>query len=252
MKFLSALMAAMAVSLLAPAAAIARQAETPPATAPAPAASSPVETPPAPKATAEQIAAATAEADAVIARFGVADLFENVTDSNVPKIRHRASGLRCGFDPGTEISVQIYDGLPRGDDISCGTTTLGITQTLYATRYPQKPTALQIVQSSLVAMKQHFKNLKDYTGTSVSMQRDGAGLPKMITARLTGKLGGKAVFTRSSAVVVGDWVFAQRVTGPVDKALTADILAEMNMTLLLIELAPAAPETPAPAGQPGS
>jgi hypothetical protein len=54
--------------------------------------------PPSPQA----IAKARAQADALIASAKAGDLFENLTDAAVPVVRHRGSGLKCGFGPGAE------------------------------------------------------------------------------------------------------------------------------------------------------
>ncbi len=229
MKYRS-MLAAIAISLLLPGVVLAQDA------APAPGAETAADLPPRKVATAEEIALATSLANAAIAKAKVGDLFENVTDSNVPAVRHKLSGMVCKFDPDKELSIHVYDGLPRGDDVSCSDQTLSITQTLYATRYPQRPTARQIVEASLVAIRQRFTDIKAYEGTAVSIKREGKDLPQIATSRMEAKLDGQAVFSKSSAVVIGDWVIAQRVTGPITEATVADLLAEMTLTLVIDEV----------------
>ena len=53
-----------------------------------------------PPADPAQVARSRAEGDAVIAKAGVADLFENVTAGAPIRLRHKPSGYVCGFDPG--------------------------------------------------------------------------------------------------------------------------------------------------------
>jgi len=238
----------LSASLLAPSVAMAQEpapavAAPPPAAAPDPAKPSP----PSP----EQIAMAKAKAEAVLARTGFGDVFEAIEDGAVPSVRHKASGLTCSIDDSADGGLHLYPGLPRGEDVSCGSTSLGITQTLYATRYPQKPTARQVVESSLQAIAQNFTDLENYTGDAISMKADGVELPQVFVARLTGKLKGKPVFTRSAAFQNGDWVYAQRVTGPVDKATVADLMAEMTLMVLRLKLTGNGLDAPA-SGQPAS
>ncbi|MDQ0462351.1 hypothetical protein QO010_000099 [Caulobacter ginsengisoli] len=212
--------------------ALAQTPEAPPAAA-APA----VPVAPAPPSP-EEVAKARAIAEAVIGRLNISDLFENATDDAIPTIRHKASGMSCwvGADTNAE-DVKIFDGLPRGDDVGCSDNIVEITRSLYATRYPQRPTAEQIVASSIQAMKQNFKRMKPYEGPGVSLMREDTGdLPKVTTARFTAVLNGQKVYTRTSAVVIGDWVFAQRVTAPEERAMAAEIMAELQLVMLLISV----------------
>jgi hypothetical protein len=194
----------------------------------------------------EEVAAARATADRVIARFRVEDLFDNVTgDDGVPKGRHRLSGLVCTLDDSTPYEgITVFpQPLARGEDVGCNSELAGMRETLYATRYPQRPTAEQVVADSVVAMRQSFKGLKPFKGTGVSATKDEPGFPKPVTARFVGKLDGRTMYTRTSAVVIGDWVYAQRVTGPEDQAMMIDLLAEIEL-LMMIQAVVDNPPTP--------
>lgn len=183
------------------------------------------------KPTPEQIASARAEADAAIASANVGDLFENSTDSLLPSARHKLSGMDCSWDPETGVSFTVYDGSPRGDDVSCSTKTLGATYTLYATRYPKKPTARDVVQSSVDNIRTIFTDVKPFEGTLADVGRDDGQGPEIVTFRMSAKLQGRPVFTRSAAVVIGDWVVAHRATGASKDAMTIDLMA--GLTLLM-------------------
>lgn len=229
-------------ALLAPVAAYAETPPAPPVEAAKPA--------PPPPPTPEEIAAAKARAEAVLARTGYGDVFEAYEDGKLPSVRHKASGMTCTVDESPDGGLHIFPGLPRGDDVSCGSTLLGITITMYATRYPQRPTATDIVRASMVAIQQNYKSVKDYTGTAVNLQTDtDPPMPQVTILRLTAKLQGREVYTRSAAAVVGDWVIAQRVTGPLKDAITADLFAGIKLNSQLMALSGAKP-VPKPAAAP--
>ncbi|MDP1629943.1 MAG: hypothetical protein Q8L66_00810 [Caulobacter sp.] len=227
-RHLTALAVIMTACLALPGAALARRA-LPEAAAPAQQPALPVPPPTEPQA----VARAQAEADNAIANAEIGDLFENITDGEFPSVRHRLSGMVCDWDPGTDILLHAFEGMPRGEDVSCGNTTLGVTFTLYATRYPERPTAKEIVDGSIPAIRQVFTDVQAYDGAAVSMNREGDDQPKIATARMTARIGGRKVFTRSSAVVVGEWVIAQRVTAPVSDAATADLMAELGLITVI-------------------
>src|ERR1700744_503438 len=82
---------------------------------------------------------AKAEGDALLAQAGAADLFDNVTSDGAQdiKIRHKASGLICEFNPGVPSNrLVVFDSAQRGDDIACSTGGEAGERTLYAVRAP--------------------------------------------------------------------------------------------------------------------
>jgi hypothetical protein len=187
-------------------------------------------------ATPAEIAAARAHADRIIAAAHAEDLFRNVTADGVATVRHLKSGLECGFDPdddGARVSVFENPAVPRGDDVGCSGH---ITETListFVTRYPHAMTARQVVQDSVGAIRRQFTDLKDWTGQSVSMKQQakpGQAAPaEPVTIRLSANFQGQPKFTRSSAAACGPWIVAQRVTAAADKAMIADLAAELTL-----------------------
>lgn len=188
-------------------------------------------------ATPEAIAAAAAEADA-IARAGEAqDLFENVTDSAVPALRHRASGVVCHFEPGAagnEVHVYPPAGLklPRGDDVSCQTTSLEFVYTLYMTRYPPEVTVDIVLAGSDRAIHQRFPDARPLRGTAISLGLKGGPAPWK-TLRYQAKQNGKPIYTRASAMKTGGWTIAHRLTGPLKEMMAGDLLAELNLAAVI-------------------
>lgn len=187
----------------------------------------------------EQSAAAHARADAAIARVGAEDLFDNVTENQVAAVRHRASGMVCKAGDDGALSLEIYPGSPRGDDVSCGANLLGAVMTTYATRYGEGYTAQNALDDSIAAIHQRFDDVKPYQHDAVRMSKDG--IPSPLTARFEATFEGKKVFTRTSTVEVGEWIIAQRVTAPYDKATIADVIAEVGMATTLISVLPEIP-----------
>jgi hypothetical protein len=183
-------------------------------------------------------AAAHAKADAAIARAGADDLFENVTDSETPAVRHLASGMVCQAGDDGELSLEIYPGDPRGDDVSCGSSMLGAVVTTYATRYGKGFSARDALEGSIDAIRQRFDDVKPYEHDAIEMSKEG--LPQPLTARFEAAINGQKVFTRTSAVEVGEWIVAQRVTAPYDKATAADLVAEVGLAMTLTSMIPGA------------
>lgn len=173
-------------------------------------------------------------AEAEIAKAGAADLFENVSDSEHAMIRHLASGMVCRAADDGVMPIMIYEGSPRGDDVSCGSRFQGITTTTYATRYGDGMSAQEALEASVAAIYERFQDVTAYRGDAVSTSGDG--LPATLTARFEARIDGKRVFTRTSAVAVGEWIIAQRVTGPVENASLADLVGEMNLITTLISM----------------
>ncbi len=193
-----------------------------------------------PQPTAEQIAAARAEADAIIRKANAADLFDNITDSNIPTLRHKASGLVCGFEPGAKVNhVTVYEGtsdaLPRGDDVSCETRMADFDQSIYVTRWRERYNTDQALQIAVSAIHQRWPAAQSYSGQSATMSTKADPAPHK-TARFIVEVDGRKLYTRASTATVGDWSILERTTGPADNALAGDLLGETTLMNLLDKL----------------
>jgi hypothetical protein len=183
----------------------------------------------------QQIAKASAEADKIIKAARVQDLFVNVTDSDVPTVRHLKSGLQCGFEPGSRGNdIHIFEKpFPRGDDISCNTNVLDFTETLYATHMPAGTTLDQAVQAVMADIRNLHPDLEAYKGEIADMtstpKPGGTPLPLIKTGRFIIKERGKALFSRVAVSMVNGWMVEERVTGPLDKAMDGDVLGGLTM-----------------------
>lgn len=88
--------------------------------------------------TTEQLAAASDEADALIADAGddARHLFESISADGMVRIRHKPSGLVCTYVAGAQNNtLQVYRGHgPVGDDVGCNADIGPVYVTYYATR----------------------------------------------------------------------------------------------------------------------
>jgi hypothetical protein len=191
--------------------------------------------------TAEQIAAAKARANDMIHKAGVSDLFEDASEGGLPRARHMRSGLVCNIDEGPEPGLPVFDSAyPRGDDVACSSHLLGITQTYYATRLGPQVTLDQAMNAVMNDIRSVHGKLEPYKGQvldiSVSQAPGEAPPPPMAVSRFVIKLGGKKVFSKVTVMMLDGWMYEQRVTGPLNDATTADLLAGVGMHAMISEV----------------
>lgn len=181
--------------------------------------------------------AAARHIDAVIARIGGADLFENISSGDNALVRHRRSGLVCRFNPNDPTqTLSIYpQPMPRGDDVGCQLSSHPVegSHTLFATRFPGVNTLEEALGISVALMRRQYPDLRPFEGTSadVAIQRDDLRPPPPSrTARFVTTLNGVPHYTRVSVAMVNGWTIKQRFTRPVGElpeqgAAAADLLA---------------------------
>lgn len=168
-------------------------------------------------ATAEQIAAASAHADRLIAAAGAQDLFVNKTDSEVPTVRHVRSGLTCEFTGHDARDViRLYPqqpgGPPRGDDVGCGTWIGRTYVSLFATRYPTPESEQALMQSAVFALQQSWPHARPYEGPLEFFLLDGQTEP--LIAAFDVELEGRASRSIILLQKLDEWAFKARATGP--------------------------------------
>jgi hypothetical protein len=160
---------------------------------------------------------AKAEGDALLAQAGAADLFDNVTgdDAQDIKLKHRASGLVCEFNPGWASNrVVVFDSAQRGDDIACSTGGAVGERTLYASRTPGR-TLSDAFAHDLAEVKKSHPGAVDYalppgTDSPILQMLDIPPMPPSKTARLIVD----HTFTSVSSAVVKGWSLEFRFTCP--------------------------------------
>ncbi len=179
------------------------------------------------------VARARAEADAMIARAKAGDVFENATEDAGVRVRHKGSGMTCGFDGSPDDSVTVFNsGLPRGDDVGCESKILDLKVSFYATKFPQPMTVDQATAYYVDSIRRVHPEAKPFTGSAADLSiggDDGAAFPPIRTARFVIVIDGKRYYSRLSVAVVKGWVIEERVTGPEDKATEADLMGGLFM-----------------------
>lgn len=187
----------------------------------------------APPATAEQVAAARAEADRIIATAQAGDLVVNITGNAHPMVRHKASGLICIFNDAPEVNrISIYPG-PRGDDVSCSTKDepTGAETTVYATRYDPMPTEQEALTYSVRAVKQRFPSARLYEGDLILATTDTV---TPIGSAMVIDTNHGTMFTLVIVEHQGPWAYKLRATGPIDQATAINTSAGLGFTTMLM------------------
>lgn len=179
-----------------------------------------------------KVAAARAEADAAIARLNLGDQFENATDSTIGELRHKPSGLICtlGDDPAA-FGVSFNPDLPAGDDSTCSYKAFG-PSTWRATRPGGKPKLDGAIGAELKSLD-GFTNVAIYKGPIIAARSDVTKGLQIGVLRLTAMDGGKPVFIRISVMIIGDWLYVQKIIVPKDDGPGADLIGEIDTILMV-------------------
>lgn len=185
--------------------------------------------------------AAKAEGDLLLAQAAASDLFDNLTgdDAQDIRLRHKASGLICEFNPGARSNrVVVFDGKTRGDEIACATGGEAGERTLYASRTPGR-SLTDAFAHDLAEVKKSHPGAVDYafppgTDSPILQMLDVPPMPASKTARFIVD----HQFTSVSSAVVKDWSLEFRYTcpeerqdaaaGTVQPTLWVTILAQMS------------------------
>ena len=167
--------------------------------------------------TAETVAAASKTADDVIAQADAAAFFVNITDTDIPAVRHTPSGMVCTFnidDLGNNIRFYpvAEGGPPHGDDVSCASWWDNVLVTTYATRYPAQYDAETLYEWAIQDI---------YDGwTDVEMIEDEFRVAKMpgqeapMMDAFNASYQGHPLTTLVVLQNIGEWSFKGRASGP--------------------------------------
>jgi hypothetical protein len=186
-------------------------------------------------ATPEEIATASAYADQLIAKGGAAKYFENITKDASATVRHKASGMTCSFSNEQHDAIRIYpsgsSGIPEGEDVGCNTRLMETDLSIYATKYPQRAHAEDIMQSAVAAIVQRWPDAKVHEGELISVSvNDG---PSPLVAAYDVKVSGQAMLTVAFVLHKDDWSFKGRATGPTADDAPVNLLAALTFTASL-------------------
>lgn len=194
-------------------------------------------------ATAEQIATARAMADRIAAAADATDLFENVTDDSLPRLRHRKSGMVCVFDPSApRNNVQIYPASAltpnRGDDVSCGTNLGGAAVTTYATRYTPMPSVDEDIGATVNSIRQAWPDAKALDG-EFQVASPSAEIPSRFAA-IEFAIQGNQSASFAMVAHTNGWAFKLRATGLKEDANDLALIS----TSLFVQGLPEGPALP--------
>ena len=165
-----------------------------------------------------EIASARAQADRLIQDAGAQAWFENVTDSGLPAVRHRPSGMRCLFAGNASDRIVVFPtghgGIPQGDDIGCVVRDEGLATdlTLYATRYRPLPSEAQVLQDAVSAIRQRVPDARPYRGDVASASTGDGDPPLQAAFEIMTPQG--PMLTIALVQHVGEWGYKARITGP--------------------------------------
>ncbi len=193
-------------------------------------------------------AGARAEAARLIAEARAGDLFEDASTGVVPGARHLRSGLVCSFEAGagaTRIFV-LDEGAARGDDVACATQVLGVSTTLYATRYARPVSVDEALDDAIRGIAASFPGAREYGGKVATADVDPStpGAAGRQRARLAVEIDGVPMLAKIDVAEVGGWIIKLRATGPLEPELAADLFAEIVFASVLTQLSEA--QRPAP------
>jgi hypothetical protein len=184
---------------------------------------------------------ARAEAARLIAEAKAGDLFEDASTGSVPGARHKRSGLVCSFEPGAEANrIFVFDegAAARGDDVACVTQVMGVTTTLYATRYAKPVSVTEAVDDAIRGIAAQFPGAREYAGKTANADIDPTtpGAASRQRARVEVSIEGVPALAKVDAAEVGGWIIKLRATGPLQPELATDLFAEIAFAAVLDRL----------------
>lgn len=199
-----------------------------------------------PPATPQQIAAAKAEADRIIAASHAGRWFVNATAGAQPEARHTPSGMVCGFVIGQRNEIRIPEAAAaQGDEVSCVTTLISkdgppIQLTQSAVRPAAPRTVEQELQLAMAAFRQRDPAAKPADGQFSNLRLGGTQVGHA-ALRIEMTDGGQRIYARAGAAVVGAWVVTQSLTTPVANARSADLVGELMLSVAVNQVAAVEP-----------
>jgi hypothetical protein len=184
--------------------------------------------------TVEQVAAARAHADQLIATANAARYFENITTDAVSTVLHKVSGMTCAFSNPEYDKIAIYPAqglIGEGDDVGCNTRLMDVDFSNYATRYARQFSEEDIIQDSINAIRQRWPDVKPRTeGLITATLNDGP------TQRIAGydiTISDRPMLTLVLVTHQGEWSFKGRVTGPSEGDTPTNLLGAVLFSLSL-------------------
>jgi hypothetical protein len=156
----------------------------------------------------------------IIAAAAADDVFEPLEPSETVRVRHRASGFICWFDPnGTRASVNVQPNLnvPRGDHVQCGQALTDGSRYFFTIKSPPPlPTIEDEAAERARAIEMRYPDAALLgSGSAASASIDGKPLPASAHRRYIVMENGAPRFSSVSVAHIGRWTLAMRYTSEV-------------------------------------
>jgi len=164
-------------------------------------------------------ATAMAEAERLMAAFQVKDLFANVTDEAVPRLRHGPTGLVCSFYPGGPGAIEVgggASGLPRGDLVICRSKVGGqpLIQSAIRRREPL-PNLDAALEAFVAGVRGSYPGMAPEGETTYS---SGGGLARAARQAYVAERDGLKLMIYVTYAQHGEWGVGQVMIGRHDRA----------------------------------
>lgn len=191
-------------------------------------------------ATAGQVAEARKLADEIISAGQAGAWFENITDGAVPKVRHSPSGMTCMFAGNRHDRIAIFPtqngGVPPGNDVGCVwySETTDTDYTLYATRYPEQPSAEAVLAESARAIVARYPEAQPYDG-AISIARIEGEVEPIAAAYVIDTTVGRRL-TLAMVAHRGEWSFKIRASGPIEDATSVSMATAISLVAAMLDL----------------
>lgn len=172
---------------------------------------------------AKELAATKARVDAQLSKSGAAASFDNISDANGGKVRHRPSGLVCSLgENGQSVEAGPADGATcRGKDGNA-------LYEMKVVRAPAGATLTSVAHAALADARTE-PGFKPSGGLSVSGHpQEGSGRPDHETFRFTSRVDGRERASRLQVGIVRGWVLT-------DRSMTPKSAAQPSMMSTLLE-----------------
>lgn len=184
-----------------------------------------------PPPSAEQLAAASARADAIIVAADAGQFFVNSSRDGMARVTHKLSGLTCMFSGSAQDRITIYPvvsaEVPRGYDVGCSSydESLKVDWTVYATRYRPMISEDQAIQTAAMGIQQRWPDARPFEGPIPIMSGEGNPAPKVAVFTITNN--GEPALTAAFVTHRDEWAFKSRATGPAEPEMAVPLYANL-------------------------
>jgi len=164
-----------------------------------------------PAAEAEAPQEVRAGADALIAQYGVAGLFENASEALIMRLRHRPSGAVCTFYGGVNNLIEAPADGDRTEYFHCRTMMAGGPLTLAVVRTPLQVSLTRSLDEFALGVGDNYRGMQPMG--SYVMVPARAGLPASVSRAYRLVRNPHNLVIQVSFAQHGRWAVAQTLLG---------------------------------------